>query len=176
MRKRGCGVGVALGCLCLAAGCTWGGNLDRSQHALHQQWYTAQEVLIAAGEKVAKASSEDAATLDELWATLDKMMLDQTVAKHTDPEGNVKAPASQVTAWVEDSVKRAQARAEALQSRAKRVAGWQAVLDRVGKLTAVSKAKDTDWQAAKEDAAAVLDAAIQSLVGAASGTLIGAGL
>lgn len=156
------------------AGCQWGGNLDRAQFQAHQTYYRANEALLGASANFLDVAGDYARKKHEILHQFNTMAWEGKLKELTDKDGKVLA--SDMIKAMESLDKRRAIERSSIAKWDKASSAWTITLKRFRDLNTTMKAKDPQWQEAKESAAAAFNAAIQTIATTAAGIGIGGAL
>lgn len=157
----------------LVTGCQWGGNLDRAQYDAHQAYYAASEALLTTGAVFGKAADGIAGQKHTIQHQYDSEAWERWVAAHTQ-NGTIAATPAQLLEAVAALEKRRAVEQKSEKGWGAVSTAWKTTVTEFGKLNTTIRAKDANWQEAKESAAAALNAAIQTMAGIGMGVGVGA--
>ena len=160
--------GLVAAVLLAAGGCQWGGAIHNAQNALHQKTTATVDLLVTQGQAFREIAVDRGKKLQEALTKYDALSLAVQLDEMTGDDGQIKAPATQITKIVVDYVKRGQDQTAARYEFQKRLDAYGSALGYVSKANAVNAAKAEDLHKAMQDVSRAWDAALHGLVGAAA--------
>ena len=148
---------------------TWGSDVHEAQYALSQSRAMLVDLMVAQNAKFTKVAVDRDAKVDEVLAKYNQLALAVEMSQLTDKDGNVKAPASQVTKLVDSYIKRSEDRMKARYEFKGVIDTQTRVMSAIATDNTTAKAKEATLQENMRGVKAAQSALWQALGGLAGG-------